>query len=215
MRALRRGIVGERQAVPICRHRAQAGSAIHGDGVNENAVQIIARLFSGNGEAGLVDQPRQFRGFDFKTRLKSVRRHRRKIASGKHWQMQARLARGNKKPRIIARHIELNRRSVRQFAYEVVEIVRWRRGLSRAFDLGRGRFRNLDIQIGCRQAQAVALGGHQHVGENGNCISPFDHALNVIECLQERRALDRQPHFFFLGFSGFPNGTQTNTPART
>ena len=60
-RALRRRHLGQGQAVAVGGHGAQLGLAVLDHRVEVQAVQVVARLLGGDGEAGLVDQPRSGR----------------------------------------------------------------------------------------------------------------------------------------------------------
>jgi hypothetical protein len=186
-----------------------AGAVRHG--VEEDAVQVIARLFGRDRKARLVDEAAEFGWLDLEARLEAVGRHRGKIAGRQDRQVQARFAGGDEEARIVAGNIELYGRAIGQLADEVIEIIRRRRRLAAALHFGRRRFGNLDVEIGSREAQAVALRGQKHVGQDRDRVAPLHDALHVIERFQERRALDGQPHCFFLS-PGPRRGPDTITP---
>ena len=64
--------------------------------------------------------------------------------------------------------------------------------------LGGDRLDDLDIEVGGGELDAVAFRLHQDVGQDRNGVAPFDHALHMVEGLEEGRSFDSHPHILAI-----------------
>jgi hypothetical protein len=193
---------GQSQAVAVGRHGAQRLAAIALGGMQMDAIEIIARLFGGDGEAGFVDQTRELARRSREADRKVLARHDREVARRQHRQIKARPARRQRQARIISAPLQRHLAAFWQFARNLIKRMSGRRDVP---FLGDVRFRllhDLHIQIGRRQAGEPVLRPDQHIGEDRNRVAPFHDGLHVSEGFQERGALNRQLHLSPLPMGG-------------
>src|SRR4029077_6945159 len=94
----------------------------------------------------------------------------------------------------VPRSFEYDLRAVRQFAHDFVKHMRRHRGRTARRDFGRDGIGDLEIEIGCLEAEFAAVGLHQHVCQNWNGVTPLDHAMDVAQRLQKFCTLDGNFH---------------------
>ncbi len=155
------------------------------------AVQIVARLLGGDGEAGFVDQADQVAGVDGDPARQPFRRHHREIPGREDRQIEFRAAGGDLQPGIVGAEAQFDLRALGQFAHDLVESVGGRRDLSLAVNAARRFVDDLHVQVGGRESHGVAVGGQQHIGQDRDGVAPLHHALHVSQRFQQGRALDR------------------------
>ena len=91
-------------------------------------------------------------------------------------------------------HVERDLGAVGDLAHNVVQHVgRQRRGPGLA-DLGRDRLGHLEIEVGGLEPDSLAFGPHQNVGQDRDRGTPFDHAMDVPERLEQGRAFESDFH---------------------
>src|SRR5262249_48724744 len=81
----------------------------------------------------------------------------------------------------------------RQLLDDLGELARRHRDRALGADLRRHRDSRADLEIGRRQAHAVARRLEQHVGENRQRLTRLDDVLDHLEALEERVAIN---HYF-------------------
>ncbi len=175
-------------------HRAQLGRAPVGDGVQVKAVQVVARLFRRDGEAGLVDQPDQGLGLEADAGREPVLGHHREVAGRQHRQVELRAAGRDLQPRVVGGVAQLHVRAFGQLADDLIEGVGGGGDLAGRLHRGGGLVNDLHVEVGGREGQRLLVGGQEHIGQDRDGVASFHDALHVAEGLEERRALDGQPH---------------------
>ena len=84
--------------------------------------------------------------------------------------------------------------AVRQLAHDVVEQMRRNGGRAGLLDLGGGRLGHFEVEVGRLHFQARAVARQQHVGQDRDGVAPLDHAMHVVERLQEIGAFEDDTH---------------------
>ena len=192
--ALRQRQFDLREAMAVGRHRAQRRAFGGARGVQIDAVEIIARLFGGDGELGLVDQPLEVGGGK-RERVRHVAGGEiGKIALRQRLQREARAPGADRQHRAVAGALDHDLRAFGQLAHDLVEHVRRHRGGAAGRDLGGDRIGDFEIEIGRLQAELALVGLDQHVGEDRDGIAALDHAMHVAQRLQQFGALDGHFH---------------------
>ena len=188
---------------PSGRHRAHDVRAVGILGVQVDAVQVVPRLFGGDGEPGLFDQALQLVRRDLKSMRQLAVGHRREVLAGEAREREGGAARSEVEATVFAAEIEAHLAAVGQLADDVVERMCRHGGAAGFGDLGRGDLDDGEVQIGGRQLQLAVFGDQLHVGENRDRVALFDHALNVRERAEEGAAFDGQFHRFPVIFGAF------------
>ena len=81
-----------------------------------------------------------------------------------------------------------------KLAHDVEQRLGRRGDRAGLLDLGLGRVRRLDVEVGGGEAQPVAFGLQQDVGQDRNGVPPLDHGLNVGQRTHQGIAVDGQFH---------------------
>ena len=160
--------------------------------VNIDAVQIIARLFGGDGEPRRINHVAHVGGGDGKGIRHVADTDRREILDRQCRKTEVRASGADHGVAVGDRDLDLG--AIGELADDVVQKMRrHRRGTGcadRAFDLRR------DIHVhvgGCHQQRAV--GGLQHdIGQDRNGVAAFDHGLDLAERPKEADPIDGEFH---------------------
>jgi hypothetical protein len=187
--------LGQGQAVAVGGHGAQLGHAAVVDGVQVQAVQIVAGLFGRDREPGLVDQPHQVVGVDRDPARQAVAAHHREVAGRQDRQVEARAAGLDHQAGVVAAEAERDVRAVGQLADDFIQRVGRGGDLAGLVDLGQALVDDLHVQVGGRERQGVAVGRQQDVRQDRDGVAALDDALHVTQRLQQRRPLDGKLHF--------------------
>ncbi len=186
----RHGDPGE--AVAVGRGRLEHRLRLVGD-VEEDAVQIVARLFGRDGEAGLVDDLAKGRGGKLEAG--------RQVALGDHREIVARQGREVEAGaagidlHLALGGVQLDLAALGKLAGDVEQGVGGDGGRARLGDVGLDRLDDLEVEVGRHQPEAAALGRlDQDVGEDRDRVPPLHHGLDVAEALEERCPFDRRLH---------------------
>ena len=89
---------------------------------------------------------------------------------------------------------ELDHGAVGQLAGDLVQGDRGDGGGAGALDHGIGAVQHLDVEVGGAEADLVALGLDQQVGEDRNGVAALDDGLRLADRLEQRRAFDADLH---------------------
>ena len=181
--------LGARHAVAIGGDRTQRRGAADLQHVHVDAVEVVARLFVGDGELRAFDQFAQRR-----------RRNRETMGEGaglevgrQARQVEARAAGGHQQL-LGAFVLEPDLGAIRELADDFVERVRGHRGGAGLADHGRHAFGHLDVEVGGAQVELAVRGLQQHVGEDGVGIAALHHAVDMPQRLEQMVALESDFH---------------------
>ena len=180
--------------MPVGGDGPQHGLAAAFRGVEIDAVQIIACLLGGDGEAGLLDEALQLRRRHGEGVAEIVDAQARKVVGGQRLQREARLTATDGEPSLVALPRNLDIGALRELAHDVVEHVGGHRGGAIASGARRHRLDDLHVEVGRGQLQLVIARGEMHVGQDGNGVAPLDHARHMGERLGQSRLIDGELH---------------------
>ena len=193
------GALGQRhldpgQAMAVGRHAAQHVGVARLGGMEIDAVQVVARLLVGDGEARAVDDALEVGRRDLEAVRQVALVHRREVGRRQALQGEARAAGADGEAVAVARGLELDLGAVGQLAHDLVEGVGGRGGGAGLGGVRVDRFGDGEVHVGRGEAEAALLGGDQHVRQDGDRVPAFDDTLHMGEGLQERCPFDRQFH---------------------
>ncbi len=164
------------------------------DGMHEDAVEVIARLFGRDGKLRLVDELLEIAGHQRESMREIADVEGRKVAFRQRLKIEARAARPQQKLTVFSRRFERDLRAFRQFADDVEKHMSGERRGTRLADVGLDFLGHFEIEIGRLQNQSPRARLQQHIGQNRDRIAAFYDAVNVAERLLKRRPLDRDFH---------------------
>ena len=124
------------------------------DGVEEDAVEVVARLLGRDRELRLVDEAPQVRRRQRELERHLARREIGEVALGQGLQHEARAARADLHLAGIAGRLERDLRAFRKLADDVVDDVRRDRRRAALGGIGRDRLGDLDVEVGRLEPQA-------------------------------------------------------------
>ena len=177
--------LGLGQPVAVGRHRAQQVAVRHV--VEIDAVEVVAGLLGGDGEARLLDQALEVARGDGEAVGEVARGEIREIFRRQRLQREARAAGEDRHPLAVTRLLELELGAIGELPHDVVEHVGGHRGGAGLGDLGGHAFDDLDVEIGGGQLQrGPSPACKQHVGQDGNGVAALHDALHMGERLAER-----------------------------
>ena len=194
------GAIGQRffhprQPVAVGRHRAQHLRAAAIRGVEVDAVQVVARLFRADREAGAVDQLPQLAGGQGEAVGQLPLGHRGEVIHRQHGELGVEAPGAQRHQRVAARVVQLELRRLRQLADDLIQ----RRGGGGGAALARhgdaGHFldhRDLHVRRGQLQPAFARL--QQDIGEDGDGVAPFHHALHMRERLEQHGPVHGEFH---------------------
>jgi hypothetical protein len=186
--------VGARQAVAVGGNRAQLQSAVALDRMHEDAVEIVARLLGRDRELGTVDQHLQLCRGQAEGVAEGAGGQIREIRFRQALQREFRPAGGNRHRRPVGIGRQKHFGAVRQLAHDVIEQMRGHRGGSGLFDHGRCRLGDFEIEIGRLHVERRALGLQQHIRQDRNGVAALDHAMHMVQRLEEIGTLEGDTH---------------------
>ena len=192
--ACRRVHLGARQPVPVGRHRAQLQLAARLVRVQEDAVEIVARLFGRDRELRLFDEALQRRRFEPEDVRERAGGELREVRLRQALQAEARAARDHRHRVAVLVGLQHHLGAVGQLADDVVEQMRRHRRRAGPLDLGRRRLGHFEVEVGRLHLEACAVRGQQHVGQDRNGVSPLHHAMHMVERLQKIGAFEDNTH---------------------
>jgi hypothetical protein len=133
---LRRRHLDAREAVTVGGDRAQHGAVAGVEGVEEDAVEIIARLFRGDRELRLVDEALEVAGREREAVGQIARGEIREIAFGQGLEHEARAPGADLHLAAVACDLERHLRALGELAHDVVDHMGRHGGGARGRDLG-------------------------------------------------------------------------------
>ncbi len=161
--------------------------------VKEDAHQIIARLFAGDGEARLFDNLPQGRRRKLEAGRQIAFRDDREIVARKRRQVEARAA-GDDLHLALGRG-QLDLAAFRKLADDVEKGVRRNGDCTRLGDVGGDAFIDLKIEVRRHQSDRSVLPRFdQHIGQDRDRVAALHHRLDVAEALEECRPFNRRFH---------------------
>ena len=185
---------GARHAVAVGGHGAQHGAQARDvDGVEIDAVEVVAGLFIADGELGALDQLAQRGGRHGELMAEAARLEIGEAVGRQARQVKARAARGQHHV-LAAIGFEAHFGAIGQLADDFIERMGRHRGGARGRDHGGDRFGHLDIKVGGAQLHLVIAGLEQHVGENGVCVPPLHDPVHMAQRLEQMIAFERDFH---------------------
>ena len=167
---------------------------LDGGGMEIDAVQVVARLLGGDGEAGAVDDALEVGRRELEAVRQVALGHGREVGRRQALQGEARAAGANGQAVAVGGALELDLGAVGQLAHDLVERMRRRR---RRSGLGGRRLDLLgdgEVHVGGGEAQPPLLRRDQDIGQDGDRVAPLDDALHMGQRLQEGCPFDRQFH---------------------
>ncbi len=124
-----------------------------------------------------------------------ARRHLGEILARQAGQFKARRAGADRQAAAFAgQEFDLHLGAVRQLADDVVEHVGGRGGGAVAQDVGGQRLDDLDVQVGGGELQTGLARLDQDVGQDRDGVAALDHALDMVQRLEEGAAFDVDLH---------------------
>ena len=144
--------------MPVGRHRAQLQLAARLMRVQEDAVEIVARLFGRNGELRLLDQALERHRVEPEDVREGTGRQLREIRLRQALQAEAGAARGDRHGVAVLVGLQHHLGAVGELAHDVVEQVRRDRRGATTLDLGGRGFRHFEVEVGRFHFQAGAFG---------------------------------------------------------
>ena len=129
------------------------GSLPRCGGVQIDAVEVVARLFRGDGKARLVDQALQVLGGDLELVAELAGGEIGKILRRQRLQREAGLAGAQRQALLLGVALDLHLGAVGQLAHDVVQHVRRHRHGAGLRDVGRRLVRHLALEVGRLELQ--------------------------------------------------------------
>ena len=168
-------------------------------GFQQHAVQVIPDILLRHRKMRLLYQPPQgpLGYLDCLARLDVL--DNRKLRRWQGRQIEYRAPGLQRQARLVPAGLNRNLCALRQFADDVVEGVRRRRGGPWLRHFGRQLVDHRQIHIGRGQRQGRPLRFDQDIGEDGDGIAALDDALHMRQGFQERGAFNGQLHDAMLG----------------
>ncbi len=182
------------EAVAVGRHGTQHLGALDLNGMEIDAIEIIAGLLRRYGKACLVDQMLEIGGGHGEFVGEFAGGQIGEVLRRQGLQGKPRAAGDDCQPALVRTLFELDLRTVRQFAHDVIHHVGRNSGGTLLAHFSGNRLHHFDIQIGGGEANTLIGSAQQDVGQNGDGVAPFNHTLDVVEGLQQSRALNRDAH---------------------
>ena len=163
-------------------------------GVQVDAVQVVARLLGGGGEAGPVDQAAQVLGGKLEAAgelgLGELRELFRRQGGKREGGPPA--AQPDAVRAVFG--LQLHLRAIGQLAGDVVKHLRRQRGAAARDRIGVHSLHGAQLQVGRREAQPPVRRFEHDIAQNRDGVGPFDHALRMAERFQELAAFDGELH---------------------
>ena len=171
----------------------RGGAHLVVDDVEEDAHQIIARLFAGDGEAGLLDNLAESRRGQLEAGRQIAFGNHREIVARKGRQVKSGAAGNDLHLSFSGGDFDLA--AVGQLADDVEQGVRRNRGGAGLGDVGGDAFIDLQVEVGRHQPDGSVLARFdQHIRQDRDGVSALHHRLDVAEALEECRPFNRRFH---------------------
>jgi hypothetical protein len=180
--------------VAVGRHGAQHGRGIERHVVQVDAVEVVARLLGGNGEAGGIDEGFQFLGRDFEGMGELACGEVGEVLRRQRLEHEARAPGHHRQAAFVRPLHQFELGAVGELAHDVIHHVGRHGGGAGLGDVGRNALDDLQVEVGGGQADGAGVGLNEDVGQDRNGVAALHDALHVVERLQERRALDDHTH---------------------
>ena len=182
-----------REAMAVGRDHARDRLVSGALGLEEDAVQVIARLVGGDGKEGLADHVAQRRRVDGGELHFLVVRQLREVAIG-HADDLVVDAAGADLRVVVVGPLE-GQLFAGQRLDDVVKVLRRDGEAAFALHLARQLRGDGHVEIGRRDEQAVfSVGAKQHVGQDGHRALAIGDALSQVQAREQRRLVDLQLH---------------------
>ena len=178
----------------VGRDRAQHRFAVDVDGVEENAVEIVARLLGRDRELGVLDQPLELDRREREAVRELARGEIGEVGRRQSLKGEARAAGAQDQLPRVAGGLEARLRALRQLAHDVVDHMRRNGRRAVLGDVGWNRLGSLEVEVGALQRQPAVPGLDQHVGEDRDGVAPLDDAMDVPKRFKQDRTLDGDLH---------------------
>ena len=169
------------------------GSLAGFDGVEVDAVEIVARLLVGDRELGALDQLAEGRRGEREFVAEGAGLEVGKTVGREAREVEPRAARGEQHL-LAALGLEPDFGAVGELADDLVERVGGNRGGARRSDHRGDALGHLDVEVGGAQVERAVGRLEQHVGEDRVGVAPLDDAMHMAQRFEQMVALERDFH---------------------
>ncbi len=167
------------QTVPTVATARRTGCLLDWAALQVDAVEVVTGFFRAHREAGAVDQALEGCGGEGDLRGQIGGGHLREVADGQAAEFEVGAASADGELVLARGAVEFDFGAIRQLADDFVEHRGGGGGGAGGRDFGGEALGQFDFHIRRGEEEFALRGLEEHVGENGNGVATFNHALHV------------------------------------